>query len=215
MKLAEAVFTSETATGWQRAPSRHRSRLSAGTTYVASYFTGSGRYAIDRPYFATSGHSNPPLEALADGQDGPNGVFIDASYPGAFPTSDFQATNYWVDVEFTTTGANVPPIAVNDSYVVAKDATLNTNAPGVLANDNDLELDPLTAVLVAPPTHGTLTLNSNGSFTYTPQAGFAGVDSFTYKASDGQASSNIATVTISVGSNCPCSIWSPTDVPVD
>ena len=186
--------------------------ITANTTYVASYSHRSGHYAVDRPYFATSGHLNPPLEALADGVDGPNGVYR-VRRTGRVPDDNFQATNYWVDVEFTTTGANVPPVAVNDSYAVAKDAILNTNAPGVLANDTDLESATLTAALVAPPTHGTVTLNPNGSFTYTPQAAFAGVDSFTYQASDGQASSNVATATISVGSNCPCSIWSPTDVP--
>ena len=45
-------------------------------------------------------------------------------------------------------------------------------APGVLANDTDPDGDPLTAVLVTGPSHGTLTLNANGSFTYTPAANY-------------------------------------------
>ena len=53
----------------------------------------------------------------------------------------------------------------------------------------------LTAVLVSGPAHGTLTLNADGSFTYTPAANFNGTDSFTYKANDGAADSNVATVT--------------------
>ena len=58
-------------------------------------------------------------------------------------------------------------------------------AAGVLGNDADPDGDPLTAVLVSGPSHGTLTLNANGSFTYTPNANFNGTDSFTYRASDG------------------------------
>ena len=68
----------------------------------------------------------------------------------------------------------------------------------VLANDRDPEGKPLTAVRVSGPTKGTLTLNANGTFTYRPNAGFVGTDSFTYRASDGLATSNVATVTITV-----------------
>ena len=55
----------------------------------------------------------------------------------------------------------------------------------------------MTAVLAAGPAHGALTLNANGSFTYTPQSGYQGADSFTYRASNGQLS-NVATVRITV-----------------
>jgi VCBS repeat-containing protein len=69
---------------------------------------------------------------------------------------------------------------------------------GVLRNDRDVEGDPLSAVLVTNPANGTLTLNTDGSFTYTPNANFNGADSFTYRASDGVAQSNAATVSITV-----------------
>ena len=65
-------------------------------------------------------------------------------------------------------------------------------APGVLANDTDADGDPLTAVVVTGPAHGTLTLNANGSFTYTPAANYNGADRFTYRANDGTANSNNA-----------------------
>ena len=68
----------------------------------------------------------------------------------------------------------------------------------MLANDTDADGDTLTAVLVTGPSHGSLTLNANGSFTYTPAADFTGSDSFTYKANDGTADSNVATVNITV-----------------
>ena len=66
-----------------------------------------------------------------------------------------------------------------------EDTPLTVAAPGVLGNDTDADGDPLTAVLVSGPAHGTLTLNADGSFTYTPDANYNGPDSFTYKASDG------------------------------
>src|SRR5206468_3605067 len=80
-----------------------------------------------------------------------------------------------------------------------EDTTLTVSAPGVLANDSDVEGDTLSAVLVSSPTHGTLTLNANGSFSYTPATNYNGSDSFTYKANDGQAdSATNATVSITV-----------------
>ena len=142
---------------------------------------------------------NPPLQALADGQDGANGVFLKVATPGGFPTETFESTNYWVDVEFKTTLADTDPVAVADSYSVNEDATLSVPQPGVLANDTDA--DPgttLSAQLVSTTAHGSLSLNADGSFAYTPLADFTGTDTFTYTASDGQSSSNVVTVTITV-----------------
>ena len=67
----------------------------------------------------------------------------------------------------------------------------------VLANDSDPDGNPLTAILVSGPSNGSLTLNADGTFNYTPNSGFTGTDSFTYKANDGALDSNVATVTIS------------------
>jgi|GEM_PF-2452210 len=96
------------------------------------------------------------------------------------------------------TVVNHPPVANADSYSVNQETLLNPAAPGVLANDTDADGDGLTATLVSGTTHGTLALASNGSFTYTGAAHFTGVDSFTYRANDGDADSNVATVTIHV-----------------
>src|SRR5207245_1831849 len=78
---------------------------------------------------------------------------------------------------------------VNDTYTTAEDITLTVSAPGVLANDSDVDGDTLSALLVSSPAHGTLNLNSDGSFSYTPALNYNGPDSFTYKANDGQADS--------------------------
>jgi VCBS repeat-containing protein len=94
--------------------------------------------------------------------------------------------------------ANVAPVAVDDTFHVDQDQTLTVPAPGVLSNDTDGNNDPLTVVLGDTVSHGALTLNADGSFTYTPTTGFSGTDSFTYQANDGRADSNMAAVTVTV-----------------
>jgi len=98
---------------------------------------------------------------------------------------------------------NTSPVAFDDSYSVTEDTTLtasvgDTDSPGVLDNDTDAEGDPLEAMLVTPPENGTLVLQADGSFTYTPDADYFGTDSFTYRAFDGNSSSAAATATIVV-----------------
>ncbi len=93
---------------------------------------------------------------------------------------------------------NTPPVAVNDTYSVNQDTTLTVIAPGVLGNDTDAETDGLSVFASTPPANGSLTMNADGSFDYTPTAGYSGPDSFTYVASDGTDPSNQAVVTITV-----------------
>ncbi len=93
---------------------------------------------------------------------------------------------------------NNAPVAKNDTYTTAKNTPLNVAAPGVLKNDTDAENDSLTVTLVKPPASGHLTLNANGSFSYTPVNNFSGNISFTYRANDNPANSNIATAIIKV-----------------
>lgn len=93
---------------------------------------------------------------------------------------------------------NQPPTANPDLYPTPEDTALILPAPGVLANDTDPDGDPLTGTLVAGPAHGSLTLGPDGSFTYTPNPDYNGPDSFTYKANDGAAGSNVATVSVIV-----------------
>lgn len=94
--------------------------------------------------------------------------------------------------------ASLPPTAVDDAFGLDEDNQLAVTAPGVLLGDSDPESDPLSVVLATDAAHGELLFNSDGSFTYTPDADFHGTDSFTYRASDGTSSSNEATVTLSV-----------------
>ncbi|WP_254508181.1 Ig-like domain-containing protein [Anatilimnocola floriformis] len=99
----------------------------------------------------------------------------------------------------TVNGENDAPVATGNSYTIAEDNTLTVNATGVLGNDSDVDYGAtLTAILVGDVAHGTLTLNPNGSFSYTPAANYYGPDSFTYKANDGALDSNVVTVSLTV-----------------
>jgi Ca2+-binding RTX toxin-like protein len=94
---------------------------------------------------------------------------------------------------------NDAPIAVDEAYNAIEDVDLVVDAAsGVLANDTDADGDALTASIVANATSGTVTLNTDGSFNYSPNANFSGSDSFTYVANDGQDDSNTASVSITV-----------------
>ena len=81
---------------------------------------------------------------------------------------------------------NSPPTAVDDQYVLQEDPLIFAISAraGVLHNDQDLDGDALTAVLVDPPRHGQLWLSGNGSFIYDPDLDFFGTDRFTYAAVD-------------------------------
>jgi VCBS repeat-containing protein len=98
---------------------------------------------------------------------------------------------------------NTPPVAGNDNYNTGVDSPLNISAPGVLANDSDADDNPITSIKVTDPAHGVLELQADGSFTYSPSANYSGTDSFTYKANDSKADSNIATVSVTINSPQP------------
>jgi Bacterial Ig domain/Divergent InlB B-repeat domain len=96
--------------------------------------------------------------------------------------------------------SNRAPTAVSDSYTINEDTTLTISAPGVLANDSDPDGDALSAILVSGTSHGTLTLNADGSFVYTPASNYSGPDSFSYKVNDGSLDSSAVTVSLTITS---------------
>jgi uncharacterized repeat protein (TIGR01451 family) len=103
-------------------------------------------------------------------------------------------------ISVTVSEVATPPVAVPDAYDVIANHILMVPAPGVLANDSDADIpaDTLTAILDSSTTHGSLTFNADGSFTYTPDAMWSGIDTFTYKVYDGTGYSEVVSVTITV-----------------
>lgn len=157
--------------------------------------TGTGAIA-DTVTIAAGGDVTYTLTGTLSGASGTLAVAGSIAAPGG--TTDQNPGNNSAG-DNDTVATNSAPGAAADSYAVAEDGVLVVPAlTGVLANDTDADNDPLTAVLVAGPTHGTLTFGTDGSFTYTPAANYAGPDAFTYSASDGTASSAPVSVALTV-----------------
>ena len=126
----------------------------------------------------------------------------DPDYNGS-DTFDYTIANGAADtatgtVSMTITPVNDAPLAVADSLVTATDTAAGI---AVLANDTDVDGDPLTVTAVSTPSHGTAGIGPDGSITYPPVDGFAGNDSFTYDISDGAGGTATGVVSVSVISN--------------
>ncbi|NLS04837.1 DUF4082 domain-containing protein [Rhizobium sp. P32RR-XVIII] len=180
-RLATLTFTNETASGWQTATFSSPVTLTPGQTYTASYHTNTGRYSTTANYF-TSNVSSGPLTAPASN----NGVYRYGS-ASLFPTSTFQATNYWVDVMFNpSTSGNTTPTAVADTGDATEKGGTANGSGGVVASGNVLtnDTDPdagdsktVTAVSFGATagtlgtalngTYGSLVLNASGAYSYT------------------------------------------------
>ena len=116
-----------------------------------------------------------------------------------YKVNDGAADSNLATVSLTITAVNDAPVATAENYTTAEDTALVVDAAsGLLAHATDIDGDPLTAVLVSGPAHGSLSLNSDGSFTYTPSGNYNGSDSFVYKVNDGTADSNLATVSLTI-----------------
>ena len=104
--LAQAVFTGETASGWQQINLATPVAVTTGTVYVVSYHSSAGNYSTTINYFNTA-VVNGPLRGLANGENGGNGLYRYTTTP-LIPNATYQASNYWVDVVFNT---EIPPIS--------------------------------------------------------------------------------------------------------
>ena len=161
----------------------------------------------DRTIPTLSASNLPVFAGFTDHGDGTGTLRLepDFTHSGTYPdvmiiATDSEDPSLTDSEPITITVKDVtrPPVAIPDAYDVNEDNTLAVAAPGILSNDSDLDGDPLTAVLVSDVSNGTLTLNTDGSFTYAPDENFNGSDSFTYKANDGKDNSNVATVAITI-----------------
>jgi len=137
----------------------------------------------------------------------PNGAFTYTPDPDFFGDDSFtyqvfdgQVYSNVATVQLVVNGVNDPPVARDDVYTVRSGGSITVpTVAGLLANDTDADrFQSLSVALLTFPAHGTLNLNADGSFNYIPEPTFEGRDSFTYRAFDGEAFSNIATVSFDV-----------------
>ena len=220
-QLATATFTSETASGWQQVSFAAPVSITANTVYVASYHAPNGGYAFDENYFASSGFQNGPLYFLRDGESGGNGLYVYGA--GGFPTNTFQASNYWVDVVFTTSGGGsdtTPPTVtattplngatgVNVGTTVT--ATFSEPMDPATVNTSTFELrDSANALVAANVSYSantaTLTPNAalNNSATYTATVKGGGTDPRVKDVAGNALAANVtwSFTTVGVGGVC-------------
>ena len=179
------------------------------TTASVQYATADGTATAGTDYVAASGTltfgpdqwvRTFEVELLDESLVEPDEtVAVALSHPAGGPSLGSPAAAT-LTIQDDDANPNRPPVAADDAYAARPGASNQiTAADGVLANDQDADGDALTAVLVAGPSHGALALGADGSFTYTPEAGFTGSDTFTYRARDVHlALSSAATVTVFV-----------------
>ena len=164
-KLGSATFSGESASGWQQVNFGSPVAVAANTTYVASYYAPNGRYSTSDGYFTTP-TSNGPLTALQDGADGSNGVY---KYGAAgFPTVGYAASNYWVDVVYTTSTSDTTKPTLTDRQPAS-------GATGVAASTD------VTATFSEPVTSSSITMALRDS-NDTPVSGTKAYDAGTRRA---------------------------------
>jgi hypothetical protein len=133
--------------------------------------------------------SGPEFGSIDFNEDGSFTYIPDANYNGedtfTYIVDDGNDGTAVGTVNLTITPVNDAPNGVTDLYEAIEDTPLTVVAPGVLLNDTDIEDDVLTAVKDSDPNFGTLVLNDDGSFLYTPNIGYVGWDAFVYHADDG------------------------------
>jgi hypothetical protein len=191
--LARAIFTNETASGWQEVSFSTPVAINAGVTYVASYHTTTGHYSEDNNYFTeanSAAYTSFYLSALTDGIEGPNGVYA-RSVTTAFPGTGYIGSNYWVDAVFVTEiGPDVtPPSVVSVSPGAnASGVAVSVNPAALLSELPDpLTVDVTSVMLSGPggPVPGSVSL-AGGTVTFIPSSLLDYTTTYTMSLSGGE-----------------------------
>jgi methionine-rich copper-binding protein CopC len=213
--LATGTFTNEPTQGWAELDFSSPVSITAGTTYVASYHTGAWHYA-DTPNALGSPVVNGPLTALANG-----GVYAYGS-SSTFPSNSFNATNYWVDVVYTTSSGVFTPTVTGVTPGSGSSGNPDSVAPtatfsqAVVPSSVSFTLKDSGGNMVS----GTTAMDSTNTVaTFTASSSLAPDTTYTATVSGAQTSSG-ATMSspfswsfTTAGSACPCSLWSSTAQP--
>ena len=152
---------------------------------------------------SVTGHTSPTHGAVAINPDGSYTYTPAAGYSGAdsftYTVTDAAAQTATATVHLTVSPP-AAPVATDDNGTTAFETPLVVAAPGVLANDTGTGL---SVTGHTSPTHGAVAINPDGSYTYTPAAGYSGADSFTYTVTDAAAQTATATVHLTVSPPAP------------
>jgi hypothetical protein len=171
-RLATATFTNETASGWQHVTFGTPVAVTAGTTYIASYFTPTGRYAGDQQFFTGSDFTSAPLTALRSTSSSGNGVYREGA---GFPGGSFKHTNYWVDVLFLASSAAGPVVVSALPLADTTDIPVTTRPSAVFSKavvPSSIQFT-VTAASGATVAGSTAYDATTKTATFTPSAPFA------------------------------------------
>jgi hypothetical protein len=223
--LATATFTSESASGWQTVTFSTPVAISANTTYVASYHTNVGHYSDTGGAFRTT-INNGPLHILANGVDGPNGVYT-YSAGSTFPNkTNGITTNYWVDVLFNTTNTDVTSPQVQSVTPQPGSPKADFNAPLTATFTESVQASTISFVLKdssGNPVAASLTYNdTTHTATLTPTGSLAaGATYFATVSGARDLSGNLQAASVSwsfttypsLGKTGPFTNFAPTSTP--
>jgi YVTN family beta-propeller protein/VCBS repeat-containing protein len=215
--LAAAIYHARVASRPEQAPSPVDDTFTTAEDTVLTNNVLSNDTDADGDALSATISTQATHGTIALNTDGTFTYTPTADYNGAdgftYIVSDGRGGTGQASVAITITAVNDAPVARADSgyFTTNENTTLSVFAnDGLITWDaNDSEGDNLTSSLAGQPTNGTVDVNSDGSFVYTPNFGYVGTDSFTYTVSDGQSTSNTATVGITVtatgstGDNAP------------
>ena len=209
--LGEVVCDTTTAAGPNAAPvaddDAYATPFDTPLTVVAAQGVLVGDTDVDGGPLTAGSASNPPKGSVTLNADGSFTYTPDAGATGTDTftytvTDNHGATDTGLVTVTIGANPNIAPVAGDDNYDTAFNTPLVTPAAsGVLANDSDANGDGLSASGASDPPKGSVTLGSDGSFTYTPDAGQSGTDTFTYTVSDGRGGSDTGQVIINISGN--------------
>ena len=187
----------QTITGFAAGSAGPSNESGQGLTYVVDLNTNLALFSV-APAISASGDLT---FTTAPNANGTAAITVHLHDDGGVTNGGVDSSAMQI-FNITVTAVNDPPVAVADGPLLVKQGLnmVTTAGTGVLANDTDVDTShpALTAVLDTNVTHGSLVLNADGSFTYTPQVSYIGSDSFTYHAFDGASAGNTVTVTFTV-----------------
>jgi hypothetical protein len=222
--LATGSFTNETASGWQTLQFAQPVAVTAGTSYVASYWAPNGHYSNTSSFFYYRNFSAPPLAAsrTAPDQSTINGLY---STSHSFPTSTYQSGNYFVDVTFSPSATIPPSVTGVTPSAGASSVSAHVTPTAVFSkpiNSSTISFtltDPNNATVPATVTYDS----ASRTATLTPNAALADgtlyTASITAKDTNGNAMPapytwNFRTAySGQVGGSCPCTLFTDSTVP--
>ncbi len=192
--LAQATFSNETASGWQQVSFSAPVAVTAGTTYVVSYYDPNGHYS-QTPSGLTTPAAGPPLYALASANaPNGNGVFTYASTT-AFPVNSWQASNYWVDAVYSQTLPSVPAAPTGVTATAGNgSATVSWTAPSSSPSITSYTVTPYVGTTAGTP----VTVNGSPPATTATLSGLTNGTTYTFKVT---ATNSLGTGPASAASN--------------